>query len=96
MNYQAKQDELDVKKWLESERKGGDTCGEYDYCACCDKNADYPCAVAAEKSAKAAKSSAAKKPAAKKTAAAAKPATAAKKPAAKTASAKTTKTAAKK
>ena len=31
MNYQAKQDELDVKKWLESERKGADTCGEYEY-----------------------------------------------------------------
>lgn len=77
MDYKAKQEELDLKKWLESERQGKDTCGEYEYCACCDKDAEYPCARASEKKE-------GKKPAAKS---AAKPAAAksAAKPAAKTA-----------
>ena len=87
MNYQTKQDELDVKKWLASEEKGADACGDFDYCACCDKNEQFPCAHAAEKKAKESK------PATKKSAAksAAKPAaktTAAAKPAAKTTAAK--------
>lgn len=59
MNYQAKQDELDVKKWLISEEKGADACGDFDYCKHCDKSVEFPCAVASEKA------SAAKKPAAK-------------------------------
>ena len=79
MNYQTKQDELDVKKWLASEEKGADACGDFDYCACCDKNEQFPCAHAAEKKAKESKP-AAKKPAAKSAA----------KPAAKPAAAKTT------
>lgn len=49
MNYQAKQDELDKIKWLVSEKKGADACGDFAYCACCDKNADYPCATAVQK-----------------------------------------------
>lgn len=80
MNYQAKQDELDKIKWVASEKKGGDACGDFDYCACCDKSVEYPCAVAAEKSAK---------PAASKTQSAAKSAA---KPAAKTAAGKSAQT----
>ncbi len=74
MNYQAKQEELDVKKWLVSEEKGADACGDFDYCKHCDKTIEYPCAVASEKA------DAANKPAVKKTASA--------KPAAKKADAK--------
>lgn len=67
MNYLAKQEELDVKKWLASEKKGSDACGDFDYCAHCDKSAEFPCAVASEKAAKAADSAKAPKaaPAAK-------------------------------
>ena len=46
MNYQAKQEELDVKKWLVSEKNGSDACGDFDYCKHCDKTIEYPCAVA--------------------------------------------------
>ncbi len=74
MNYQAKQVELDVKKWLVSEEKGADACGDFDYCKHCDKTIEYPCAVASEKAVKSSK------PAAKKTASA--------KPAAKSAEVK--------
>ena len=42
----AKQTELDVKKWLDSERAGIDTCGSYEYCAKCDKSLENPCASA--------------------------------------------------
>ena len=42
----AKQTELDVKKWLDSERAGIDTCGSYEFCAKCDKSLEYPCASA--------------------------------------------------
>lgn len=38
-----KQINFDTKKWLDSERAGRDMCGEYDYCAVCDKSAEYPC-----------------------------------------------------
>ena len=44
----AKQTELDVKKWLDSERAGIDTCGSYEYCAKCDKSLENPCASAYE------------------------------------------------
>ncbi len=90
MNYQAKQEELDIKKWLESERKGADTCGEYEYCACCDKNAEYPCAAAAEKSAKAVKPATAKTAPKTSTAKSATKTATAKPAASKTATAKTT------
>lgn len=40
------QQQLDVQKWLDSEQAGRDMCGEYDYCAYCDKNVTDPCACA--------------------------------------------------
>ena len=49
MNYTKKQSELDVKKWIDSEIKNYDTCGEYSYCANCNKNEAYPCAYAYER-----------------------------------------------
>ena len=68
MKYQAKQEELDVKKWLVSEKNGSDACGDFDYCKHCDKTIEYPCAVESEKAEAANKPAA--KPAAKKTASA--------------------------
>lgn len=38
--------ELDVKKWIESERAGKDLCGSYSYCEFCDKELKNPCAEA--------------------------------------------------
>ena len=49
MDYSKKQSQLDVKKWVDSELKGYDTCGEYKYCASCNKDAAYPCAYAYDK-----------------------------------------------
>lgn len=49
MDYSKKQSQLDVKKWVDSEIKGSDTCGEYKYCSCCNKEAAYPCAYAYDK-----------------------------------------------
>lgn len=68
------QERLDVQKWVDSEAKGTDTCGAYDYCAFCDKNLSTPCAKAYNKlqksqapaAAKTEKKPAAKKPVAKK------------------------------
>ena len=81
------QKEFDLKKWDESAAAGHDKCGEYDFCAVCDKTLANPCAEAnfkkegeAKKAAPAAKAPAKKatapaaKAPAKKTAAAAKPA----------------------
>lgn len=42
---EAKQAELDIVKWTESEA-GVDKCGTYDYCDKCDKAKDFPCARA--------------------------------------------------
>lgn len=42
-NLQA---ELDVLKWNDSQDKGADACGSYDYCVKCDKGVEYPCATA--------------------------------------------------
>ncbi len=42
----VKQSELDLKKWLDSEQAGSDTCGSYAYCAKCDKSLENPCACA--------------------------------------------------
>lgn len=65
MNNAERQNDLDIKKWIDSEQKGYDCCGSYDYCAKCDKQVDYPCAVAYDafntKQVKAAKKPAAKK-----------------------------------
>ena len=49
MDYSRKQKQLDVKKWVDSEIKGFDTCGSYDYCSNCNKSDAYPCAYAYEK-----------------------------------------------
>ena len=48
MDYSKKQKQLDVKKWVDSELKGYDTCGEYKYCTSCSKTEAYPCAYAYE------------------------------------------------
>ncbi len=40
------QQKIDVDKWLDSENRHFDMCGNYDYCACCDKQSDTPCADA--------------------------------------------------
>ncbi len=65
MDKQERQQQLDVEKWNDSQAKGYDTCGSYDYCSACDKSVEFPCAAAEEKAAKAAKKPA-KKAAAKK------------------------------
>jgi hypothetical protein len=49
MDYSKKQSQLDIKKWVDSETKGCDTCGSYNYCSNCNKTEAYPCAVAYEK-----------------------------------------------
>ena len=46
MSTLEKQNEFDKKKWEDSVNAGRDTCGEYDYCAKCNKNHEYPCATA--------------------------------------------------
>lgn len=85
------QQKLDTEKWLESESKGRDMCGAYDFCAYCENETEFPCANAYERmQLNAVKESAAKK-APKKTAAkktTTKKETAAKKPAAKPAAKK--------
>ena len=48
MEYSRKQKQLDVKKWVDSEIKGYDTCGEYEYCSNCNKSEKHPCAHAYE------------------------------------------------
>lgn len=61
------QEKLDVTKWTDSEAKGVDTCGEYDYCKYCNKAEENPCANAFMKAdAKEEKPVVAKKPSAKK------------------------------
>lgn len=49
MDYSKKQAELDLVKWIDSETKNYDTCGEYSYCSNCNKECAYPCAYAYEK-----------------------------------------------
>ncbi|MBQ7227792.1 MAG: hypothetical protein IJX05_05280 [Clostridia bacterium] len=46
MALTKKQAELDVNKWLKSEEAGHDLCGEFDFCANCDKEKENPCAKA--------------------------------------------------
>lgn len=65
-NLQELQQELDAAKWNDGMVKGSDPCGTYDYCAKCDKTAEYPCAqakVASETVAAPAKAVKAEKPA---------------------------------
>ena len=63
-----KQQEMDVKKWNDSQMAGYDTCGTYDYCAKCDKSFENPCekALKASKPAKATAKKTATKKSAKK------------------------------
>ena len=57
-----KQQELDEKKWHDSQKAGYDTCSTYDYCQKCDKSMENPCENAVKAS-----NATTKKPAAKKT-----------------------------
>lgn len=57
-----KQQELDEKKWHDSQKAGYDTCGTYDYCQKCDKSMENPCENAVKSS-----NATTKKPTAKKT-----------------------------
>lgn len=43
-----KQAEMDVDKWLKSEQAGHDMCGEFSFCAKCNKDDENPCARAYE------------------------------------------------
>ena len=66
MNKSERQNALDVEKWIDSEQKGYDGCGSYDFCTKCDKQVEYPCAVAYDAfNAKAEKKPAKKAPAKK-------------------------------
>ena len=38
-----KQNELDLIKWFDSEKKGEDLCGKYEFCSLCDKCKENPC-----------------------------------------------------
>lgn len=49
MTLTNRQSELDVEKWLKSEKAGRDLCGDFEFCALCDKDAENPCATAYEK-----------------------------------------------
>ena len=44
--FARRQGELDVEKWLASERAGSDLCGSMSWCAFCIKAEMYPCAKA--------------------------------------------------
>lgn len=46
MALTKKQSEMDVDKWLKSEQAGRDMCGEFEFCASCDKEVENPCAKA--------------------------------------------------
>lgn len=49
MKLQELQNQLDVKKYIESERFGKDLCGAYFYCKHCNKKNKFPCASAYKK-----------------------------------------------
>lgn len=65
---EAKQTELDIQKWVDSE-SGEDKCGTYGFCDKCDKAKDYPCARAYYAKNATPKTTTAKTTTAKKTAA---------------------------
>ena len=46
MNKKEIQNDLDIKKWLESEIVNRDLCGTYPFCEFCDKSLKFPCAEA--------------------------------------------------
>ncbi len=68
MALTKKQAELDVDKWLKSEQAGHDLCGDFEFCAMCDKTLENPCAKAYDAMKKAAKPAAKKRTTARKTA----------------------------
>ena len=49
ISNKERQGRLDEKKWLDGIKFGKDMCGEYDYCALCDKTEEFPCAKAYNK-----------------------------------------------
>lgn len=94
MTEKELQQQLDIKKWVESEKNCEDMCRLMPYCAYCDITAENPCAKAYNKMAeveaaaadvKPAKKAPAKKPAAKKAPAKKETTEAPEKPAKKTA-----------
>ncbi len=46
MDKKLLQQKLDNQKWMDSVANHRDMCGEYSYCAYCDKAVEYPCASA--------------------------------------------------
>lgn len=46
ISNKERQSRLDEKKWIDDIKFGKDMCGEYDYCALCDKTEEFPCAKA--------------------------------------------------
>ena len=49
ISNKERQGRLDEKKWLDGIKYGKDMCGEYNYCALCDKTEEFPCAKAYNK-----------------------------------------------
>ena len=49
ISNKERQGRLDERKWLDGIKFGKDMCGEYDYCALCDKTEEFPCAKAYNK-----------------------------------------------
>lgn len=48
-NMDKLQNEIDIKKWLDSEKAKRDLCGNYLFCKYCDKSLANPCASAYKK-----------------------------------------------
>ena len=46
MDLREIQERFDLEKCNDSRIAGKDTCGTYDFCVCCDKDVEYPCATA--------------------------------------------------
>ena len=55
MALSKKQASFDVEKWVKSEQAGRDLCGQFDFCAYCDKEKENPCAKALDAHKKATK-----------------------------------------
>ena len=52
MDFKAQQNRFDEIKWYDSIVAGYDRCGTYDFCGCCNKEEENPCAHAAYRSRK--------------------------------------------
>ena len=46
MELYEQQKDLDRVKWNKSVELGADACGSFNYCKCCEKHLDNPCARA--------------------------------------------------